>query len=148
LTRTPPPSPPRAIQTFQVGIKAFVWSGDRLLMVQENTEDRLWELPGGRIDVGEEGRTPAEILARELAEELGPGFACTIGSPRAAWVRPPAPRRPLSVFLIGLECGDARGEIVLSDEHLAYRWVARDAWSALDLAPGYHAPLSAVFANA
>lgn len=147
MSRFAPPIPARAIQTFQVGIKAFVWDEDRLLMVQENTDDRLWELPGGRIDVGEETRTPAEILRRELSEELGPQFACTIGSPRATWVRPPAPRRPLSVFLVGLECGAARGEIVLSDEHVAYRWVARDAWSALDLAPGYQAPLSAAFAN-
>jgi 8-oxo-dGTP pyrophosphatase MutT (NUDIX family) len=145
VTRVEAPIPARAIQTFQVGIKAFVWNEERLLMVQENTHERLWELPGGRIDVGEESRTPAEILRRELAEELGPRFVCTIGSPRATWVRPPAPKRPFSVFLVGLECSAAHGEIVLSEEHVAYRWVTRETWATLELAPGYHAPLSAVF---
>ena len=139
---------PRPIQTFQVGIKAFVWNEERLLLVQENNEKRLWELPGGRIDVGEETLTPAEVLSRELREELGRAFTCTIGQPRAAWVRPPEPNRPLSVFLLGLHCTDIRGDIELSHEHLAYQWVARDCWARLDLAPGYYAALSTYFACA
>ncbi len=139
---------PRPIQTFQVGIKGFVWNEDRLLLVQENNDERLWELPGGRIDVGEEDLTPAEVLLRELREELGSSFSCTIGAPRVAWVRPPEPRRPLSVFLLGLHCSNARGEIELSHEHMAYQWVARDSWHRLALAPGYQAALATFFAGA
>lgn len=138
---------PRPIQTFQVGIKGFVWNGDRLLFVQENNDEHLWELPGGRIDVGEESLTPAEILLRELREEVGPKFSCRIGPPCAAWVRPPDPRRPLSVFLLGLHCSEARGEIKLSDEHVDYVWMNREDWTRLSLAPGYRAALTRFFAG-
>ena len=138
---------PRPIQTFQVGIKGFVWNEDHLLLVQENNNEHLWELPGGRIDVGEEHMTPAEILRRELREELGVAFSCAIGQPRAAWVRPPEPRRPLPVFLLGLYCSDPRGEIELSDEHVAFQWIARDGWNQLALAPGYMAALASFFTD-
>ena len=138
---------PRPIQTFQVGIKGFVWHEDHLLLVRENNAGRLWELPGGRIDVGEEDLTPAEILRRELREELGADFSCTIGRPRAAWVRPPEPQRPLSVFLLGLHCSEPRGEVELSDEHISFQWVARDDWNQLAMAPGYRAALTSFFAD-
>ena len=79
----------RRIQTFYVGVKAFVLRGDRLLMLQESLVPHWWELPGGRIDVGEEHLAPVDILRRELREELGDAFACTIGAPLFTWVRPP-----------------------------------------------------------
>lgn len=135
------------IQTFQVGIKGFVWQAERLLLVQENNAERLWELPGGRIDVGEEELAPAEVLRRELREELGAAFSCRIGTARATWIRPPAPGRPLNVFLVGLLCTDAEGAIELSEEHVAHRWVTRDDWTRLDLAPGYASVLAEFFAG-
>ena len=59
---------PRTIQTFEVSLKAALFSDGRLLLLQE-ADTGYWELPGGRIDAGEE-RTPHDaILAREIAEE-------------------------------------------------------------------------------
>jgi 8-oxo-dGTP diphosphatase len=132
----------RPIQTFQVGIKAFVWHEQQLLLVQERNGARLWELPGGRIDVGEELLPPAQILQRELREELGPHFTCTIGAACGCWVRTPASHRPHPVFLVGLLCSAPRGAIVLSDEHVAFRWCSLDEARALPLAPGYGAALA------
>src|SRR5687767_11836249 len=137
----------RAIQTFQVGIKAFLWHEQRLLLLQERDPQGLWELPGGRIDVGEEDLPVADVLRRELREELGGRFSCDIGAVCACWVRRPQAHRPMSVFLVGLRCTAPRGELVLSDEHQAMRWVAHDGWQQLDLASGYREALAMFFAS-
>ena len=66
----------RAVQTFEVSLKAFIVRDGRALLVRE-ADTGFWELPGGRIDIGEEQLAHEAILARELAEELGPGFQVT-----------------------------------------------------------------------
>ena len=58
----------RAIQTFEVSLKAFIVRGDTALFVRE-ADSGYWELPGGRIDAGEEWAEHAQVLARELREE-------------------------------------------------------------------------------
>jgi 8-oxo-dGTP pyrophosphatase MutT (NUDIX family) len=136
----------RPLQTFQVGVKAFVWHDERLLVVQERAEPRLWELPGGRIEPHELELPLATVLARELREELGAAFRCTIGSPCAAWIRPARPDRPLPVFLVGLSCTAASGAIALSDEHVAWRWLAADAIDDVELVPGYREPVATFLA--
>jgi 8-oxo-dGTP diphosphatase len=137
----------RAIQVFQVGVKAFLWHEQRLLLLQERDQQARWELPGGRIDVGEENLPIEDVLARELREELGTRFGCDIGAIGACWVRRAEAQRPLPVFLVGLRCTAPRGEIVLSDEHQAFRWVARDGWQQLELAAGYREALTRFFAD-
>ena len=119
-------------------MKAFVVREGRLLLVREAEGERCWELPGGRIEVGEESSPPVAVLGRELAEELGPSFEVEIGRPVLTWIRPPEPpRRVDPVFLVGFLCRYSRGEIVLSPEHVEFRWVTRPDCAGLHLAPGY-----------
>lgn len=88
---------PRAIQHFEVSIKGLLLREGRMLLVRERVADQFWELPGGRIDVGEELLPAAEVLRRELREELGPDLQVEIGEPLLTWVRPIIPpRRPTS----------------------------------------------------
>ncbi|OGD31569.1 hypothetical protein A3C91_04645 [Candidatus Azambacteria bacterium RIFCSPHIGHO2_02_FULL_52_12] len=124
----------REIQKFQVGIKAFmVNEKDKLLLMQESRG--VWEIPGGRIDVGEELLPHADILKREIAEELGEGVRYEISRPVTTWVR----QNPSGfVFLIGFLCIKKSGDIVLSPEHKACRWVDAQSWQQMPLAPGYH----------
>jgi hypothetical protein len=81
---------------------------------------------------------PVAVLRRELAEELGGSFDVEIGQPLLIWIRPPEPpRRTDPVFLVGFLCRHLRGEIVLSAEHVEFRWVTRSDCASLQLAPGY-----------
>jgi 8-oxo-dGTP diphosphatase len=61
---------PRAPKASAIVPSVFVavrWSGGRLLLVRR-CDSGTWELPGGRVDVGE---TAAQAAVRETAEESG-----------------------------------------------------------------------------
>ena len=60
----------RRIQRFEVSLKAFLRRGEKALFLRER-DTGYWELPGGRIEVGEEALEHSAILLREIAEELG-----------------------------------------------------------------------------
>lgn len=124
---------PRAIQRFEVSLKAFIVREGRALFVRE-ADSGYWELPGGRIDVGEEWEPQAAVLAREMAEELGRDFAVTFGAEAVTWVR----QRPTDgqFLLLIARIGRAReGEPVLSDEHSELAWLGPEAAMGLDFPP-------------
>jgi 8-oxo-dGTP pyrophosphatase MutT (NUDIX family) len=63
--RMPAPAVP-AVQVFPVSVKGVaVQDGQVLLLENERAE---WELPGGKLELGED---PPECLVREFAEEAG-----------------------------------------------------------------------------
>ncbi len=125
---------PREIRKFDVGLKAFMIKGECLLMVEENGKG-LWELPGGRIDVGEENLSDKEILQREIKEELGENITFDTANPVSTWVRKLTDN--YFVFLVGILCKYKSGEIVLSNEHSSFRWVNKNEWRDLKMADGY-----------
>lgn len=127
----------RQIQKFEVGLKAFIVQEDRLLMVKER-DTGLWEIPGGRIDVGEELIPQLEVLVRELKEELGSSINIVIENPLITWIRK---REDGFVFLVGILCTYINGDIELSSEHSSFEWVDCNNWKKLNLADGYHAAL-------
>jgi ADP-ribose pyrophosphatase YjhB (NUDIX family) len=57
----------RGYVTPKIDVRMAVFSGDRVLLIQER-EDRLWALPGGYADIGD---TPSESAVRETFEEAG-----------------------------------------------------------------------------
>ena len=112
---------PRDIQTFEVSLKAFIVHDGRALFVRES-DTGYWELPGGRIDVGEEWEPQAVVLAREMREELGADLQITFGPEVATWVR----QRPTDgafLFIVARLGRPVSGEPTLSDEHDALSWV-------------------------
>lgn len=54
--------------TPKVDVRAFVLSGDRVLLVREDADEGRWALPGGWADVNE---SPSESVVREVEEESG-----------------------------------------------------------------------------
>ncbi len=123
----------RAIQTFEVSLKAFIVQDGRALLVQES-DTGYWELPGGRIDVGEERLDHAEILAREIAEELGPDLGVTTSLEAVTFARQ-RPTDNVFQFLVARVCRVISGEIRLSDEHARAEWHTPETWAALQFPP-------------
>jgi 8-oxo-dGTP diphosphatase len=94
----------------------------RMLLLQRPTG--TWEPPAGRLQPGESFE---EGAVRELYEETG----MLIPPQRiiATWVgEAPSGRRLASVTYAGRVDG---GEVTLSEEHLAYRWVTLEEWMSL-----------------
>jgi aminoglycoside 6'-N-acetyltransferase len=124
---------PRRLQSFQVSLKAWILDQDRVLFVRERATG-YWEIPGGRIDVGEEHTPQPDVLARELREELGSENCITIGAPIVTWVR----QRPEDfVFVVGYLCRYGGGQLQLADEHDTLAWFDVSGLPPSPLAPGY-----------
>lgn len=120
---------PRAIQTFEVSLKVALFHQDRLLLLQETDTD-YWELPGGRIDVGEERLPHDEILSREIAEELGPGLRYTLRDEAVTWGRQ-RPTDGVFQFLCARLGAVTQPDLRLSTEHKSLRWCTPDDWASL-----------------
>lgn len=58
----------------KVAQKAIIHRGGKVFLTRDSRTPDTWELPGGRLNVGER---PKEGLIRELSEELG--VECEIG---------------------------------------------------------------------
>jgi 8-oxo-dGTP pyrophosphatase MutT (NUDIX family) len=123
----------RAIQRFEVSLKAFIIKNNRALLVQE-ADTRYWELPGGRINVGEERLAHADILAREIVEELGANFHISSGDAAVTWVRQ-RPSDGVFQFVVARVCRHISGEPALSPEHCAHLWATPAEWQRLDFPP-------------
>ena len=55
-----------AVHTFPVSVKGVALQDGRVLLLEN--ERREWELPGGKLELGED---PADCVAREISEESG-----------------------------------------------------------------------------
>jgi 8-oxo-dGTP pyrophosphatase MutT (NUDIX family) len=137
---------PRAVQIFEVSLKAAIFREGRLLLLQE-ADTGYWELPGGRIDVGEEWLPHETIRNREITEELGPEFRVYWLDQSISWVR----QRPTdNVFQVLIaQCASYESGIEkLSAEHQALRWTTPADWPSLQLPPlsGYAAALAQLWA--
>ena len=137
---------PRAIQTFEVSLKAALFSDGRLLLLQE-ADTGYWELPGGRIDAGEERNPHDAILAREIAEELGPQVRFDTTHGAVSFVRQ-RPTDGVFQFLFVRVCHYRGGALRLSDEHAALAWHDGPSALALEFPPlsDYPAAIGRLFA--
>jgi 8-oxo-dGTP pyrophosphatase MutT (NUDIX family) len=96
---------------WPVSIKGVVLVGGRAVLLKNERAE--WELPGGRLERGEE---PEACLAREIAEELS--LQVEVGPLIDCWRYPVLPGKEVLIVTYG--CVPlARGVPELSHEHSA-----------------------------
>ena len=121
-----------------IPVKALIVKDGKILI----TRDRLWELPGGRMNVGEE---PEETLHREIQEELGVDIR--ILHIEDAFVRSVTPPNPTHLILV-FRCELVDDTPFRADEKeiQEMRWItANDDLSAIPFFPGYPEMLKKYF---
>ena len=111
---------------------------DKVLLIQRNRKPYfgMWSLPGGRLEAGE---TPEQAAQREVLEETG--LYCFRLMPIRKMYLGEGGQFLLQVFATeGFE-----GEVKISDEITAYRWLRPDHLYGLTTTPDLGSVLEAAF---
>ncbi|WP_370677408.1 NUDIX domain-containing protein [Pleomorphomonas sp. PLEO] len=121
----------------RVAVKAVIIDNDKCLLVkkeasQADKQFSLWEIPGGKVEIGE---PLIEALCREVREELG--IEVKVYQPLAAWDF----IQSEDVQLIGITflAEPLSVDIKLSPEHTDYLWLGETDLDSVEL----HAPVRA-----
>ncbi len=120
---------------FAVSVKGVFCapSGEVVLLMNERDE---WELPGGRIEIGE---TSSECLAREIREELS--LDVTVGAPLDTYLFEVIPGKRVFIATYGCML-DGAFDPRISHEHTRIGLFAPNALPS-NLPPGYRASIAA-----
>jgi 8-oxo-dGTP pyrophosphatase MutT (NUDIX family) len=99
--------------SYPVSVKGVVVRGERVLLLRNERQE--WELPGGRLELGE---TPPQCVAREITEETG--WVVETGPILDSWLYY-IDQADRNVFIVTYGCHLADGQDtvdpVLSHEH-------------------------------
>lgn len=115
--------------THPVSIKGILFRDGRACLLRNDRQE--WELPGGRLELGEQ---PETCLRREVREELG--LDVEVREPLHTWLFEVIPDR--FVFVVAYLCQE-RGQAAtrLSDEHLDIGWFGVSELEDIPLPAGY-----------
>lgn len=106
---------------FLIGPRATIYNTktNKVLLLQRNDGNNVWEIPGGKRENNED---IVDALKREVKEETG----LTINEYKLVYVSPIFENHPvLKPFLnIGYLCLVDNSDVVISDEHIDYKWVS------------------------
>ncbi|MBO0808703.1 MAG: NUDIX domain-containing protein [Actinobacteria bacterium] len=126
-------------RAFPVSVKGVVIRAGRVLLLKNEREE--WELPGGKLELGEE---PDVCVAREITEETG--LQVTTGPILDSWqyhIRPGC-----DVVIITYGCHITSGEHpVLSHEHKELGFFTLAAVVSLPMPEGYRRSIQSWFAH-
>ncbi len=105
--------------SYQVSLKLLLHYKGKILILK--TEENDIDLPGGRIEKGEERAPSKKLISREIQEELRTNVRYTVKEP-LFWYR------GLSqygnwIFVVVHEAEYLGGKIKLSKEHKSYEWI-------------------------
>jgi 8-oxo-dGTP pyrophosphatase MutT (NUDIX family) len=120
---------------FPVSIKGVLLVDDRVVLLEN---ERLeWELPGGRLEPGED---PPACLAREFAEELDVDVA--VAAILDSWVFEVLPRRKVLIVTYGVRRSSERAMRV-SSEHRRFGLFGLGELAGLPMPEGYRRSIRA-----
>lgn len=106
---------------FLIGPRATIYNTktNKVLLLQRNDGNNVWEIPGGKRENNED---IVDALRREVQEETG----LIINEYKLVYVSPIFENHPvLKPFLnIGYLCFVDNGDVIISNEHIDYKWVS------------------------
>jgi 8-oxo-dGTP pyrophosphatase MutT (NUDIX family) len=124
------PKPPAGSSpVWPVSIKGVLFVEGQVVLLKNERDE--WELPGGRLEAGEE---PDLCLIREITEELG--IAVRVAGLLDCWRYPVLPAREVLIVTYGLQPLE-QAELQLSHEHKALGRFSIDEIAALRMPEGY-----------
>ena len=127
------------VRAFPVSVKGVVVRAGRVLLLKNEREE--WELPGGKLELGEE---PGVCVAREITEETG--LEVTTGPILDSWQYHISPG--CDVVIITYGCHTASGEPpVLSHEHKELGFFTLAEVASLPLPEGYRRSIQSWFTH-
>lgn len=104
---------------FQIGIKALIFKGDKILILQRTATapsfPLTWDLPGGLL---EENELPIKAIIREINEETSLDVQNPMLISNTIFLRKGVPTLVLFYKFTYID-----GRITLSSEHQEYKWI-------------------------
>jgi 8-oxo-dGTP diphosphatase len=111
---------------LQIGVKALIFNNETEVLLIKRTERSaahlkdLWDIPGGRIEIGEE---PEDGLLREVHEEVGGIKFKVIRPVQVRSVVNNAERQIVRITYLSKYVG---GKVRLSNEHSNFGWFEKE----------------------
>jgi 8-oxo-dGTP pyrophosphatase MutT (NUDIX family) len=126
---------------FPVSIKGVAIGDDGRVLLLRNERDE-WELPGGRLELGE---TPVECVVREVQEESG--WDVRAGGLLDTWVYQPIAGRHVLIVTYGCHVTGPSAAPVVSHEHKECGLFTAEEVPGLRMPDGYKASIVAWYAR-
>ncbi len=125
------------MSSFPVSVKGVLVRDGRVLLLKNERDE--WELPGGKLELGEE---PPACVAREIAEESG--LAVTTGPILDAWQYHIGEGRDVLIVTYGCHLDGCQAPAV-SDEHSEIGFFALAEVADLNMPAGYKRSIQSWF---
>jgi 8-oxo-dGTP pyrophosphatase MutT (NUDIX family) len=106
--------------TYLVSLKILVRKGDKYLFLTDVFSGKF-DLPGGRINDDERNVPLADIINREVPEELGPDLKYKLGD--LAFQFRVLTQTGAHIFISVYEADYLSGTVQLSSEHTNFEWI-------------------------
>ncbi|HLX50188.1 MAG TPA: NUDIX domain-containing protein [Streptosporangiaceae bacterium] len=142
MTREPP--------TWPVSVKGVALD-TRLRVVLLKNERQEWELPGGRLEIGDSTAgipgddSPEHALEREILEETGWAVRAGPLIPSGTWIYEPIPGRRVLIITYGCTLLTPRRTPVVSHEHKQIGLFSAGEVDGLTMPQGYKQSIAAWF---
>jgi 8-oxo-dGTP pyrophosphatase MutT (NUDIX family) len=127
------------VRAFPVSVKGVVVRDGRVLLLKNEREE--WELPGGKLEVGEE---PSACVAREITEETA--LSVTTGPILDAWQYHIGEGRDVLIVTYGCH-PEGNQSPVLSNEHKEIGFFTEAGVANLNMPAGYKQSIQSWFAR-
>jgi len=129
----------QTVRAFPVSVKGVLVRDGLVLLLKNEREE--WELPGGKLELGEE---PPACVARELSEETG--LAVTTGPILDAWQYHIREGRDVLIVTYGCH-PEGNQSPTLSNEHKEIGFFTQAEVGDLNMPAGYKHSIQSWFAR-